>query len=142
MFSRLYKILSLDCRVSSMGSLVGVLGGEEDLLQRILLLLDPVDLHSAEMACSQLRSFVVRKQTWRRKLEQDFSGCLLATPAPNPGSEVELHAGYKQRYAEMEEAVAAFKWEKFCQSWMTVMTISSMYTFLHPKEETEDVEFI
>ena len=56
-----------------MGHLVEVLGREQDLLQRVLLLLHPRDLHSLELTCSQVRHFMARSQTWRRKLLQDFA---------------------------------------------------------------------
>jgi len=128
-----------------MGHLVEVLGREQDLLQRVLLLLHPQDLHSLELTCSQVRLFMARSQTWRWKLLQDFAvgqgrvgeGVLEQLLEERDEAAVSLHVTYKDRYREEVEAAALVKWTKFCRSWMTIMTISSLYSFLHPEEEEE-----
>ena len=116
---------------------------EEDLLQSILLQLDPKDLHSLELSCKAFRDFMIRTRTWRKKFEQDFGTRQnlkdVDLKMTGPISPMNCHVNQKRIYAEYEEAVAAFQWKKFCQSWMTIMTISSMYRFLHPSiGEDED----
>lgn len=132
-------------QIPEMGDLLQFLTTEEDLLQDVLLQLDPKDLYSLELSCKSFREFMVRTQTWRKKLEQDFwepqniKQVIMKTEAGHLSAPIDLHVHYKRMYAEHEEAVAVFQWRKFCQSWMTIMTISSMYTFLHP-EADEDVD--
>ena len=52
----------------------------------------------------------------------------------------EMHIRCKRLYAEQEEEIAMLKWKKFCTSWMTIMTISSLYSFLHDHPDDEGTE--
>ena len=122
-----------------MGDLVALLSREDDLVQKIATFLDPSDLQNLELSCKQLRDFMIRAQTWRRKLESDFprSECDKRTDLKDK-SATELHLKCKRLYAEQEEAAAMVKWRKFCTNWMTIMTISSLYSFLRDPEASED----
>jgi hypothetical protein len=123
-----------------MGSLLQALGQEEDLLSRVLLHLEPADLHSLELCCRDLRVFMAGARTWRRRLQTDFhelSGDEVVQQQEE-ASPVEVHVRCKQRYAEREGELAARRWGRFCRSWMTMMTISSLYSFLHPAAEVEE----
>ena len=118
-----------------MGDLVALLSREDDLVQKIATFLDPPDLQNLELSCKQLRDFMIRAQTWRRKLESDFPRSEFDF---KDESATELHLRCKRLYAEQEEAAAMVKWKKFCTSWMTIMTISSLYSFLHDPEASDD----
>ena len=118
-----------------MGDLVALLSREDDLVQKIATFLDPPDLQNLELSCKQLRDFMIRAQTWRRKLESDFPRSEFDF---KDESSTELHLRCKRLYAEQEEAAAMVKWKKFCTSWMTIMTISSLYSFLHDPEASDD----
>ena len=118
-----------------MGDLVALLSREDDLVQKIATFLDPPDLQNLELSCKQLRDFMIRAQTWRRKLESDFPRSEFDF---KDESATELHLRCKRLYAEQEEAAAMVKWRKFCTSWMTIMTISSLYSFLHDPEASDD----
>jgi hypothetical protein len=120
-----------------MGSLLQALGQEEDLLSRVLLHLEPADLHSLELCCRDLRTFMAGARTWRRRLQTDFHEPATSVEV-QPATSVEVHVRCKQRYAEREGELAARRWGRFCRSWMTVMTISSLYSFLHPAAEAEE----
>ena len=122
-----------------MGDLVALLSREDDLVQKIATFLDPPDLQNLELSCKQLRDFMIRAQTWRRKLESDFPRSEFdESKDVKCESATELHLRCKRLYAEQEEAAAMIKWKKFCTSWMTIMTISSLYSFLHDPESSED----
>ena len=122
-----------------MGDLVALLSREDDLVQKIATFLDPPDLQNLELSCKQLRDFMIRAQTWRRKLESDFPRSEFdKSKDVKSESATELHLRCKRLYAEQEEAAAMIKWKKFCTSWMTIMTISSLYSFLHDPESSED----
>lgn len=120
----------------------GESGTREDLLLRVLLPLDPEDLQNLELSCRTLRTFMIRTQTWKKKFEQDCTGPQSLKEAilkvDQSCSPAELHANYKTRYVKHQEALAALEWKRFCQSWMTIMTISSMYSLLHPESETNE----
>ena len=118
-----------------MGDLVALLSREDDLVQKIATFLDAPDLQNLELSCKQLRDFMIRAQTWRRKLESDFPRSEFDF---KDESATELHLRCKRLYAEQEEAAAMVKWKKFCTSWMTIMTISSLYSFLHDPEASDD----
>ena len=118
-----------------MGDLVALLSREDDLVQKITTFLDAPDLQNLELSCKQLRDFMIRAQTWRRKLESDFPRSEFDF---KDESATELHLRCKRLYAEQEEAAAMVKWKKFCTSWMTIMTISSLYSFLHDPEASDD----
>ena len=120
-----------------MGDLVALLSREDDLVQKIATFLDPPDLQNLELSCKQLRDFMIRAQTWRRKLESDFPRSD-GTKDFKDESATELHLRCKRLYAEQEEAAAMVKWKKFCSNWMTIMTISSLYSFLHDPEASDD----
>ena len=117
------------------GDLVALLSREDDLVQKIATFLDPPDLQNLELSCKQLREFMIRAQTWRRKLESDFPRSEFDF---KDESATELHLRCKRLYAEQEEAAAMVKWKKFCTSWMTIMTISSLYSFLQDPEASDD----
>ena len=51
------------------GDLWRTLSKEEDLLQGVLLQLDPVSLVNLEMVCVNFREFMQRTQTWKKKFE-------------------------------------------------------------------------
>ena len=122
-----------------MGDLVALLSREDDLVQKIATFLDPADLHNLELSCKQLRDFMIRAQTWRRKLESDFPRSEFDKSKDfKDESATELHLKCKRLYAEQEEAAAMVKWRKFCTNWMTIMTISSLYSFLRDPESSDD----
>ena len=121
-----------------MGDFLVLLSREDDLVQKIATFLEPEDLHNLELSCKQLREFLIRAQTWRRKLETDFPKSEFEdweTLKDEPASK--LHIKCKRLYAEQEEEIAMLKWKKFCTSWMTIMTISSLYSFLHDHPDDE-----
>ena len=55
--------------VDNGGDLWRTLSKEEDLLQGVLLQLDPVSLVNLEMVCVNFREFMQRTQTWKKKFE-------------------------------------------------------------------------
>ena len=118
-----------------MGDLIALLSREDDLVQKIATFLEPSDLQNLELSCKQLRDFMIRAQTWRRRLESDFPRLEFDF---KDESATELHLRCKRLYAEEEEAAAMLRWKKFCTSWMTIMTISSLYSFLHDPEGSDD----
>ena len=120
---------------------MALLSREDDLVQKIAIFLEPEDLHNLELSCKQLREFLIRAQTWRRKLETDFPKSDFEDWTVLKGKPAcELHIRCKRLYAEQEEEVAMLKWKKFCTSWMTIMTISSLYSFLHDHPDDEGTE--
>ena len=123
-----------------MGDLVALLSREDDLVQKIATFLEVSDLQNLELTCKVLRDFMIRAQTWRRKLESDFPRSVLdKTKYFGNESPIELHLKCKRMYAEQEEAAAMLRWRKFCTSWMTIMTISSLYSFLHDPSDSDEV---